>query len=179
MNPETERLRAEPISSAHQDDMVRLLSDPRVAATLGGVPSPARIAAMIERQGAQFERHGYGFWVWREKATGEVVARGGLQHTHVGGGDEVEVGWAVVADRWGEGLATELGAASVRAAFDDHGLADLVSFTLPTNLASRRVMEKLGFAYERDVVYAELRHVLYRLRNTGQAARPGTAIPAS
>jgi RimJ/RimL family protein N-acetyltransferase len=179
MNLETERLRAEPISSAHQDDMVRLLSDPRVAATLGGVPSPARVAAMIERQADQFERHGFGFWVWREKATAEVVARGGLQHTHVGGRDEVEAGWAVVADRWGEGLATELGAACVRAAFDEHGLADLVSFTLPANLASRRVMEKLGFAYERDVVYAELPHVLYRLASLGQAERPGTAIPAS
>ena len=103
--------------------------------------------------------------MWREKASGEVVARGGLQHTHVGGGDEVEVGWAVAADRWGEGLATELGAASVRAAFDDHGLADLVSFTLPTNLASRRVMEKLGFAYEKTAPFMHYgEHVLYRLR---------------
>jgi ribosomal-protein-alanine N-acetyltransferase len=160
---ETARLRAEPISSAHQDEMVRLLSDPRVAATLGGAPSPARVAAMIERQAGQFDRHGFGIWVWREKATGDLVARGGLQHTHVGGRDEVEVGWAVAADRWGEGLATELGAASVRAAFDEHGLADLVCFTLPTNVASRRVMEKLGFAYERDIVHADLPHVLYRL----------------
>src|SRR4029079_8512314 len=103
VNPETDRLRAEPISSAHQDEMVRLLCDPRVAATLGGAPSPARVAAMIERQAGQFDRHGFCIWVWREKATGELVARGGLQRTHVGGADEVEVGWAVAADRWGEG----------------------------------------------------------------------------
>jgi RimJ/RimL family protein N-acetyltransferase len=176
VSPETDRLIAEPITPAHQDDMLRLLSDPRVAATLGGVPTPARVAAMIEQQAAQFERHGYGFWVWRDRATGEVVARGGIQHTHVGGSDEVEAGWAVVADRWGEGLATELGEASVRAAFDEHGLDDLVSFTLPHNRASRRVMEKLGFSFEREIEHAGMAHVLYRLT---RQVRPGTATPDS
>jgi ribosomal-protein-alanine N-acetyltransferase len=155
---------AEPITAAHQDDMLRLLTDPLVAATLGGPPSPARVAAMIAAQSAQFDRFGYGFWVWRDKAGGDVVARGGIQHTHVGGADEVEVGWAVASSRWREGLATELGAASVREAFEAHGLDDLVAFTLTDNVASRRVMEKLGMAYERDVVHAGLPHVLYRLR---------------
>jgi ribosomal-protein-alanine N-acetyltransferase len=178
MSVETARLIAEPISQAHLDDMVRLLSDPRVAATLGGVPTPARVAAMIEQQAEQFEQHGFGFWVWRDKATDTVVARGGIQHTHVGGADEVEVGWAVVADRWGQGLATELGAASIRVGFEDHGLRDIVSFALETNLASRRVMEKLGLTYERDVDHAGLPHVLYRL-TADQAARPGIAIPDS
>ena len=48
-------------------------------------------------------------------------------------------------------------------AFDVLGLPDLVTYTLPGNLASRRVMEKLGFTYEREVVHADLPHVLYRL----------------
>jgi [ribosomal protein S5]-alanine N-acetyltransferase len=43
------------------------------------------------------------------------------------------------------------------------GLAGLVARTLPTNRASRRVMEKVGFGYERDTVHAGLTHVLYRL----------------
>jgi len=173
---ETARLVAEPITAGHQDDMLRLLCDPLVAATLGGAPTPARVAAMIAAQSAQFDRYGYGFWVWRDKRSGEVVARGGIQHTHVGGADEVEVGWAVASDRWRQGLATELGAASVREAFETHGLPDLVAFTLTGNRASRRVMEKLGMAYERDIVHADLPHVLYRLR---RQERPGTAMPAS
>ena len=159
----SERLRAEPISTAHLQDMLRLLCDPRVASTLGGVPSPARVAAEIEHLAEHFERHGYGFWVWREKASGEIVARGGIQHTHVGGRDEVEVGWAVMPHRWGEGFATELGDASLRAGFDEHGLDSIVAFTLPRNRASQRVMEKLGMTYERDIVHADLPHVLYRI----------------
>ena len=81
--------------------------------------------------------------------------------------------WTIAADRWGEGLATELGAAAVEVAARDLGLEELISLTLPENAASRRVMEKLGFAYERDVVQRGLPHVLYR-RRAGDVA-PGPA----
>jgi ribosomal-protein-alanine N-acetyltransferase len=73
------------------------------------------------------------------------------------------VGWTVAGDRWGEGFATELGAASVRHGFEVLGLGDIVAYTLPENRASVRVMEKLGFAFERDVVHTGQPHVLYRL----------------
>jgi RimJ/RimL family protein N-acetyltransferase len=167
-DPETERLVAERVHADHHDALVALLGDPRVGATLGGTLDPAGVSAFLAANVEHWERHGFGQWIWREKATGDVVARGGLQHVHVGGGDEVEVGWAVAADRWGEGFATELGAAAVRAGFGALGLASLVSFTLPDNRASRRVMEKLGFAYEGDIEHAGLPHVLYRLRAPGR-----------
>ncbi|MGH2968657.1 MAG: GNAT family N-acetyltransferase [Solirubrobacteraceae bacterium] len=61
-----------------------------------------------------------------------------------------------------EGFATELGAASVRHAFEQLALDVVVAFTLPDNRASRRVMEKLGFEFERDIEHAGLPHVLYR-----------------
>ena len=163
MIAETERMRGEPITGAHHEDLSRLLGDPRVAATLGGVPSPARLSAFIEQQERHWERHGFGYWLWRDRETGELAGRGGLSRANVGGRDEVEVGWAVLPARWGEGLGTEIGAASVRLAFEDLGLDDVVAYTLPDNRASRRVMEKLGFGFERDIVHAELPHVLYRL----------------
>jgi RimJ/RimL family protein N-acetyltransferase len=52
-------------------------------------------------------------------------------------------------------------------AFEDLGLIDVVCFTLPANRASRRVMEKAGFEYERDVVHAGSPHVLYRITAKG------------
>ena len=63
--------------------------------------------------------------------------------------------------RWGEGFATELGAASLEHGFGTLGLERIVAFTIPGNAASRRVMAKLGFAYERDVVHAGLPHILH------------------
>ena len=161
---QTPRLRGEPIAAAHADQLASLLADPLVGATLGGAPTRAEADAMLERQALQWEQYGYGLHAWFERESGRFVARGGLQHTVVGSVLEVEVGWAVVSDRWGRGYATELGAASVEAAFGELGLESIVAFTLPDNLASRRVMEKLGFAFEREVEHAGLPHVLYRLR---------------
>jgi ribosomal-protein-alanine N-acetyltransferase len=53
--------------------------------------------------------------------------------------------------------------ASVRFGFDQLGLSEIASWTLPINLTSQRVMEKLGFRYERDFEFAGLNHRFYRL----------------
>jgi [ribosomal protein S5]-alanine N-acetyltransferase len=161
---ETARLRGEPISAAHAPALAALVADERVGATLGGVRTRAEADAMLARQLEHWREHGFGWCAWFERATGLFVARGGLWRTVIGGAEEVEVGWAVVAERWGRGYATELGAASLAIAFGQLGLESVVSYTLPHNAASRRVMEKLGLSYERDVEHAGLPHVLYRLR---------------
>ena len=95
---------------------------------------------------------------------GRPVGRGGLQYTFTAGLHDVEAGWAIVPERWGQGLATELARACVEVAFEQLGLREIVAFTLPDNIASRRVMEKAGFEYERDIVHVGLAHVLYRRR---------------
>ena len=161
---ETARMVGEPIGPRHRDGLIAMLGDPRVGATLGGVATPATVDAHIAGMTAHWEAHGFGWYGFADRETGELVARGGPHVAHVAGREEVEIGWTVAADRWGEGLATELGAASVDLAFGPLGLVDVVSFTLPDNVASRRVMEKLGFAFERDTLYAGRPHVLYRLR---------------
>ncbi len=106
--------------------------------------------------------HGFGLWCARDRETGAFLGRGGLTMLVVAGRGGVEDGWAIAPDRWGEGLATELGAAGIEVAERDLGIDELVSLTLPANTASRRVMEKLGFHYERDVDHRGLPHVLYR-----------------
>ena len=69
-------------------------------------------------------------------------------------------------DRWGQGLATALAHAAIadRRSPRAAGLSQIVAGSLPGNLASRRVMEKTGFVYERDIVHEDLPHVLYRRR---------------
>ena len=59
----------------------------------------------------------------------------------------VEIGWRLSAEHWGQGLATEGAREIVRYAFRSLGLEDLVSFTVPGNSRSRRVMEKLGMTH--------------------------------
>jgi ribosomal-protein-alanine N-acetyltransferase len=160
---ETPRLRAEPIGPRHRDGLIALLGDPRVGATLGGVADAAAVDRHIADMAAHWDAHGFGWYAFLDRGTGALIARGGPHRCHVAGSDEVEIGWAVVPERWSQGVATELGAASIAVAFGPLGLPDVVSFTLPTNVASRRVMEKLGFAFERETDYKGWPHVLYRL----------------
>lgn len=166
----TARLVAARPRAADFDDLDRLHRDPRVMATLapagapdGGLLSGDETRRFLRRNLDHWCRHGYGLWIFRDPADGRFVGRGGLRHAHVGGNDEVELGYALMADSWGRGLATEMAKAIVAVGFAELGLADVVCFTLTTNRASRRVMEKAGFAYERDLLHAGLPHVFYRL----------------
>jgi RimJ/RimL family protein N-acetyltransferase len=145
------------------DDLVRMYADPRVMATLAGVRSAAWTAQYLERQLAHCEQYGFGYWAARDPHTGRFAGRGGLRRVIIEGRKEVEVGYGFLAEFWGRGLATELALASVRVGYTELDLLDLVCDTLPTNIASRRVMEKTGFRYERDIIHADLTHVLYRL----------------
>jgi ribosomal-protein-alanine N-acetyltransferase len=139
-----------------------LYGDPRVGATFGGVRTPDEVGVMLAHQREHWTGEGFGYWIWRDRESGEPVARGGLARAEIEREPAVEVGWSVVPDRWGEGLATELGAASLAVAAQ-LGFDELVAFTLPANVASRRVMEKLGMTYDREFMRGERGlHVLYR-----------------
>jgi RimJ/RimL family protein N-acetyltransferase len=172
MAPETihsERLIGEVPGPQHVAGLAEILSDDAVAATLwpgelGGARTLEQTAEIVDGDGAHWAVHGFGPWVWRERTSGAVVARGGLERTVVEGQDAVEVLYALRSTHWGRGLATEIARESVRVAFRDLGLDELVAYTLPHNHASRRVMERAGFVFERDIQHAGLPHVLYRLR---------------
>jgi RimJ/RimL family protein N-acetyltransferase len=101
------------------------------------------------------------------KPDGEFVGYAGLMRTAVEGTPEVELLYAIRSEFWKDGYATEMATAVVRFAFESAGLSNLVAFTLPTNHGSRRVMEKCGFQYERDIEHGGLPHVLYRMRSLG------------
>ena len=176
-DPRTPRLVAErPDSAAHLGFASELFADPEVAATLwpahlGGPRTPAQTRSVFDRDLDHWQRHGFGQWWWRLGEDGDLVARGGLQWTMVGGEAAIEVGWAVLPQRWNEGFATELADASIAVGFDGLHLESIVAYTLVTNVASRRVMEKSGFAYERQVRHLDLPHVVYRLSSSAYATQ--------
>ncbi len=186
--PRTTRLSLERLRPDHLEELCQFHQDPRVMATLGGIRSEEATRDWLARDRAHWERHGFGIWVARLRSDGSFAGRGGLRHTEVGGNDEVELAYAIRADLWGSGLASELAETALTLGLDRLGLPDLVCFTQPTNQASLRVMEKAGFAFEREVVHWDLPHRLYRLsaeargepRYVVRPARPEevAAIPA-
>jgi ribosomal-protein-alanine N-acetyltransferase len=164
----TNRLSAERLRADHLGDLRRMHRDPRVMATLGGLRSEDQTCQFLRGNLEHWDRHGYGLWVFRDNEGGRFVGRGGLRHVPVGSADEVELAYALMAELWGRGLATEMTEALVTVAFEHLGVEEVVCFTLPTNLASRRVMEKVGFTFERELIHADLPHMLYRFADSGK-----------
>ena len=176
----TERLIAERLHAEHFVELRRMHRDPRVMATLapagapnGGVLSDEETRRFLRRHLDHWDRHGYGLWVFRDEADGQFVGRAGLHSTNAGGREEVEVAYALMSEYWGRGLATEMAEGILAVAFEHLHMTEVVCFTLTTNRASQRVMEKAGFEYERDVVHAGLPHVFYRLTASGWKERGG------
>jgi len=108
-----------------------------------------------------WSQRGCGVWAVTDKTTGQFIGHCGLNFMSEAG--EVEVLYALRQDSWGQGLATEAARASVRFGFEQADLARLIALAVPENIASRRVMEHLGFAYEKDVHYFGLDLVYYVL----------------
>ncbi len=128
----------------------------------------------IVRIEKHFEEHGFGLYAAELRATGTMVGYVGLSipRFHAPFMPAVEIGWRLAFEVWGQGLATEGAHAAVEHAFRNLRLAMIVSFTVPGNVRSRRVMEKIGMV--RDAAgdfdhpgipegHALRRHVLYRL----------------
>lgn len=170
---ETARLAAAAITVGDLSDYCRLFSDKLVAATLGGVRSLAETQRYLQLGIEHWRRHGFGIWTFRDRDDGRFVGRAGLRHGQVGGREEIELLYALLADEWDKGLATEIARALMSLAEERLSLESVIAFTRPTNRRSRRVMEKAGFVYERDIVHADEPHVLYRWTSAGTARRLG------
>jgi len=157
----------------------RINADPRVMEFM-----PARLTsdesdALADRIESHFPAHGFGLCAVELRAQNYFIGYVGLSVPSFAAHFTpcVEIGWRLSADCWGHGLATEGAREIVRYAFEVLGLPSLVSFTVPANTRSRRVMEKLGMTHNAadDFDHPNLppdhalrHHVLYRLAPLGR-----------
>jgi RimJ/RimL family protein N-acetyltransferase len=148
----TQRLLLRRFVDADRVPFAAMNADPEVTRHLSGPMSRAESDAYVERIQDHWERWGYGLFAVELLVEPALVGFVGLSH-HRALLDEVEIGWRLAHRVWGSGLATE-GAVAVRdLAFDGIGVDRLVSITTDENLASIRVMDKLGFSYDRHTPF--------------------------
>jgi RimJ/RimL family protein N-acetyltransferase len=151
----------------------RLNADPRVVEHMPRALTRAESDALAERITAHFAEHGFGLWAVEAPGVASFVGFVGLARPAFAAHFTpcVEVGWRLAAEHWGRGYATEGARAALEFGRDDAGLTEVVSYTVPANLRSRRVMEKLGMTHDPrdDFEHPSLpeghplrRHVLYR-----------------
>jgi RimJ/RimL family protein N-acetyltransferase len=168
----TARLRGERPRPGHEPHFEDLFGREAVAATLwppphGGPRSPAQARELLAQDLAHWAAEGFGPWVFFE--TGDAQRFAGHAGLRLGVLEReaiVEVLYAVHPDLWGRGYATEMAMAAVERA-RALGLSEVVGFTLTTNVASQRVLQKAGLRYERTLRHVGLPHWLGRLRLDG------------
>lgn len=102
--------------------------------------------ADIEKKNTHIDKHGFGRYACVLQETGELIGAVGINipdfEAHFT--PCVEIGWRLSAKHWGKGYATEAAKAVLKNGFEEHGLKKIVSFTVPHNVRSLRIMEKLG-----------------------------------
>jgi [ribosomal protein S5]-alanine N-acetyltransferase len=167
---ETYRLRGERIREHHWQLWLNMGSNLTVMATLGGIWSQEKAQNKLQWNCEQWKEHGHGQWMFFDKATGTFVGRGGIRKVIVLNKEEVELGYALMPEFWGQGLAVEIGRKAVSIAFDRFSYPSTVGYTLANNKRSERVLQKTGFSFEGNIMHANQPHVLYRSQNPNSSA---------
>jgi len=178
---QTPRLLLRPWLPADLEPFARLNADPRVMEHLPGALSREQSDALAGRIAAHFTERGFGLWALEVPGVARFVGFVGLSvpRFETAFTPCVEVGWRLAAEHWGRGYATEAARAALAFGFDGLGLTEIVSFTVPANLRSRAVMERIGMTRDpgEDFEHPSLppshplrRHVLYRLRSRARPA---------
>jgi RimJ/RimL family protein N-acetyltransferase len=172
---ETERLLLRPWRADDRDAFARINADPRVMEFYAKRLTRDESDAAADRIAEHWRTHGFGLYAAEIKDGARFIGYIGLARPafEIDFTPCVEIGWRLDADYWGRGLATEGALAVAEQALGALGLDEIVSFTVPANVRSRRVMEKLGMTRDPrdDFDHPKLpeghplrRHVLYRLR---------------
>lgn len=152
-----------------------LNADPEVRRYLQGPIDRQRSDTFVDAIEAHWQAHGWGLWAVEVAGIADFIGYVGLWPAdYLPSGPAVEVGWRLAREHWGNGYATESASEALRFGFEELGLDEIVSFTVPANVRSIAVMERIGLRRDRagdfdnprvDAAnYPDLvRHVFYRI----------------
>ncbi len=175
----TPRLLLRAWRDSDREPFAAINADPRVMRWFPSTQDRARSDEGVDRFVALHERLGYTGWavevLGSDRGPSPFVGFVGLvppgwqaPFGHVE--PFVEIGWRLSPDWWGLGIATEAAREALRFAFEDAGITEVVSFTVPPNLASQAVMQRIGMRYDGVFHHPAARpdewwgpHVLYRV----------------
>ena len=188
----TERLVGRRPTPADEPLFLAFHRDPRVVAWLGGGDQDVteqENREWLDDKLRHWELHGFGLYALfaaggpgadapladgqapaagLPAADGRLIGRAGIQQVDpdvgevVGDPHAIELMYALAFDAWGRGYASEVARRLLEVARDDLRRAEIVADTVPHNVRSRRVMEALGFVYEREFWHDDHTMVLYR-----------------
>lgn len=171
----TERLILRPWRAEDFEPFAAMSADPKVMEHFPSTLTRAESDAVATRLQAHIEKHGFGFWALELPGVAPFIGFTGILNVSFDAHftPAVEMGWRLAPAHWRKGYATEAARAALVHGFGALGLAEIVAFTIPANLPSQAVMQRLGMTRNEAEDFAHpkvppdhpmSRHVLYRLR---------------
>ena len=157
---ETERLVMRQWRADDFEMFATLFADEQAARYIGGTcprdEAWRRMAAVV----GHWALRGFGMWVLEEKTSGQAVGSSGLWYPE--GWPELEVGWWLLPASQGQGYATEAARRARLYAYQTLGVSTLVSYIHPDNTPSKRVAERLGAGFEKNIPLRGIQACVYR-----------------
>ncbi len=170
---ETQRLILRRWKESDHEPFSALNADSKVCKFFPNTLSKKESNALADKIEDRFNENGFGFYALEHKENGNFIGFCGLNKPSFKAHFTpcVEIGWRLSSAYWNKGYATEAARAALDEGFNHYDLKEIVSFTVPENIASRRVMEKIDLTRddEGDFDHPALpdghplkHHVLYR-----------------
>ncbi|RAM53471.1 MAG: GNAT family N-acetyltransferase [Hapalosiphonaceae cyanobacterium JJU2] len=132
------------------DELAAIYADPVVMKFYPKPYTREQTQQQVERIMNMYKERGWSLWATIYKADQKLIGRCGLMLQLVDEQQEVEIGYLLAKEYWGQGLATEAAIACRNYGFQELGLNRLISLIDPRNIASQKVAIKNGMKYEKN-----------------------------
>ncbi len=160
---ETPRLNLRQFTPKDAKELYRIYSHPDSFKYMSNEkPLPwEQTRGLIDSFTEHWRKYNFGVWAVVDKSNQKLIGHCGLKF--LGNTTEIQIGYLLFKSYWGRGLATEAASAVLKYGFEMAQLNRIVAIAKPENIASRRVMEKIGMKYEKDAYYYDNDVVYYSL----------------
>lgn len=169
---ETNRLILRTIEESDAQGIFELDSDSEVHKYLGEQPiqSIEDAKSIIKYIHKQYEEHGIGRWAVIDKMTNEFVGWSGLKYEKEVREemDYYDLGYRLKKKFWGKGIATETALVSLNYGFQTLNLDEIYAGAHIDNIASNKVIQKVGFNFIETFEYDGLPHYWYKISKNQQ-----------
>ncbi len=163
---QTRRLTLRRFTDSDLDALAVLMHDEQFMRFSRGIFSREQTAAFLERIFAGYRDDAPSQFAVIVRAENKLIGYCGFFRQTVDDVEEIEIGYRLDANYWGQGLATEAARAVRDHAFNDLKLDHVISLIHPDNIASRRVAEKNGMAPERETVFRGFPTIVFGIRRS-------------
>jgi len=158
---QTGRLRLVGWDEPRKAEFVRVTNTPAVMRWLGGVGTNEQMTAALQRLDSYQRDFGFTFWAVERLSDGAMLGFCGLKRCNAPGGvplhGQMEVGWRLREDVWGEGYAKEAAVASLDLAFGAFAAPQVIALTAEGNLPSQGLMLRLGMRRRPELDFIDTR----------------------